>query len=375
MPSNNIDWNKLEEYLQGNRSLQLNDEEKALVQMMAEYDDKPSLLGAVASTNPQAAWESFYEKHISGSRKVKKLWYRSKWAAAAAIVGVLVTAAWLWLMPDQDQQQVTRRIVPRAVEKVTLVLPDNKRIELDSAGGSVQHGVVSIQFNAEAAQIDVQEGAEAATGYNTVLVPRGKKFKLTLEDGTLVWLNADSRFRFPAKFAKGERTVELEGEGYFEVTHTAARPFVVKYNDKSVRVLGTRFNINAYYASEAVTLLQGSIEWNGLNQSVVLQPGQQVQVSATQDVATRYVKAEDYILWIQNTLLLENKPVKHLFNDIERHYDVEIRYKGPIADSIKFSGAFEFPPTLDEMLSLLNSTGKVKAEKTENYVLVEQENR
>ncbi|HYE53950.1 MAG TPA: FecR domain-containing protein [Chitinophagaceae bacterium] len=375
MSTTNIDWEKLEKHLNGDHSLELNEEENAMAALMQELKSKPALLGAIAHTNPKAAWELFRTDRVQEAEKEKKpVWGWKRLAVAAVSAGIVITSAILWINYKTEPEATAQRIVSPNVDKVTLVLADNRRIELDSAKGSVQQGVVSISFDKDAAVFNASEKGDGVTGYNTVLVPRGKKFQLTLEDGTKIWLNSDSRFRFPVKFSAENRDVELEGEGYFEVAHAPKKPFVVSYRDKTVRVLGTRFNINAYSSSEAVTLLQGSIQWTGLEQSIILKPGQQVQVTAS-SVVTRSVQAEDYILWIRNTLLLEQKSIKNLFDDIARHYDVEIRYKGEVSDSIQFNGAFEFPPTLNEMLSLINSTGKVTAAKKENYVLIEQSSR
>jgi Fe2+-dicitrate sensor, membrane component len=373
MSSNNIDWEKLDNYLNGEHSLPLNEDELAMAQLMLELKANPALLGAAAHTNAKAAWELFQSREIKQEAE-PRWWNWKKLAAAAIAVGIVFTVG-LWLVNRNDEPQpVSDRIVTPAIDKVTLLLADNRKIELDTATASIQQGIVNISFEKEAAVFRAEKDGPETAGYNTILVPRGKKFRLTLEDGTRIWLNADSRLRFPARFAANKRHVELEGEGYFEVAHATEKPFTVSYKDKTVRVLGTRFNINAYHSSEAVTLLQGSIEWSGLQRNIVLQPGQQVQVQAS-GVNTRTVKAEDYILWIKNTLLLEQKTVKNLFDEIERHYDIEVRYKGQIPDSIQFNGAFEFPQTLHQMLSLINSTGKVTAIMKEHYVLVEQSDR
>lgn len=377
MSDKNIDWEKLEQYLAGDHGVVLNEDEQAMISLLAELKTKQAIVGAVANTNPKAAWELFRDNHMQEAIPVVRrmpAWKRL--AVAAAVIAVVTLGVLLLLDKKTQQPEMATRIVEPAIDKVTLLLPGNQKIELDSANGSIRQGVVNIDLGKESAVFSATENA-TTTAWNTILVPRGKKFQLTLEDGTKVWLNADSKLRFPVKFAGEARQVEMEGEGYFEVAHAATRPFTVNYGNKTVRVLGTRFNINAYGTEEAVTLLQGSIEWTGFDRAIQLQPGEQVQVrsSPTDAITTRQVKAEDYILWINNTLLLEQKSVQHLFNDIVRHYDVEVRYASTIPDSIKFNGAFEFPATLDQMLSLMNGTGKVKAEKRDHYVLVSLKTR
>src|SRR5690606_11476331 len=89
--------------------------------------------------------------------------------------------------------------------------------------------------------------------FNTITIPRGGQYQLTLPDGTKVWLNSSSSLRFPVSFVKNSRVVELEGEAYFEVAtlydpkdKTQRRPFLVKTASQQIEVLGTHFNVNAY---------------------------------------------------------------------------------------------------------------------------------
>ena len=82
--------------------------------------------------------------------------------------------------------------------------------------------------------------------YNTVITPRGTEYLLTLSDGSRVWLNSDSRLKFPVKFSKGTRRVELVGEGYFEVAKDTSSPFIVNSGKLEIKVTGTSFNIAAY---------------------------------------------------------------------------------------------------------------------------------
>src|SRR5690606_42004689 len=82
--------------------------------------------------------------------------------------------------------------------------------------------------------------------YNTIETPKGGIYRVTLPDGSKVWLNNASSISFPSSFDTDQRTVSIRGEVYFEVAHDARRPFRVHTAQQEIEVLGTQFNINAY---------------------------------------------------------------------------------------------------------------------------------
>jgi ferric-dicitrate binding protein FerR (iron transport regulator) len=106
----------------------------------------------------------------------------------------------------------------------------------------------------------VKSGAEVL--YAAFSVPRGgEQQAFVLADGSKIWLNAASTLRYPVNFGGDARTVELSGEGYFEVTGSAARPFHVRIKGAEIEVLGTHFNVKAYEdeSMSQTTLVDGAV--------------------------------------------------------------------------------------------------------------------
>lgn len=97
--------------------------------------------------------------------------------------------------------------------------------------------------------------------YNTLFIPRGGEYQITLADGTKVWMNSDSKLIFPVRFPGNKREVILEGEAYFEVAHDTTRPFYVKACGIDIRATGTAFNVMAYGNEPEckVTLVEGGV--------------------------------------------------------------------------------------------------------------------
>src|ERR1035437_9382206 len=109
---------------------------------------------------------------------------------------------------------------------------------------SVRHGHISVNQ----AYNEISSSVDAIT-------------KVSLPDGSNVWLNHSSTLKYPAMFLGDSRTVELTGEGYFEVAHNPQEPFVVKVEDIQIKALGTEFNILAYPDDDKIeiSLISGEV--------------------------------------------------------------------------------------------------------------------
>src|SRR5690606_11338540 len=99
--------------------------------------------------------------------------------------------------------------------------------------------------------------------YREVQTPRGDRSLTVLDDGTQVWLNANSTLRFATDFVAGNtREVFLDGEAFFDVVEDKSKPFIVHASGVSVEVLGTAFNVLSYDDDGVVetTLVRGKID-------------------------------------------------------------------------------------------------------------------
>ena len=117
----------------------------------------------------------------------------------------------------------------------------------------------------------------------SMATPRGRDCRLTLSDGTRVWLNGESELRFPSEFSGARREVWLRGEAFFEVTKDPQHPFVVTSDYYSATVLGTSFDARAYSPADAsVTLVEGSVRVSpaGSTSALVVTPGRMVTFGA-----------------------------------------------------------------------------------------------
>src|SRR5690606_290178 len=211
-----------------------------------------------------------------------------------------------------------------------------------------------------------------ATQMQTLTVPHGGTYQLTLPDGTNVWLNAASTLKYPGRFDDNERVVELEGEAYFSVSKIENKrtgktiPFKVLSAGQVVQVLGTEFNVLAYPDEPEVktTLVEGSVRIGTLpgNASVVLLPGEQSTVSTQGVVKKAKVSLKKEIAWKSDVFYFEKTSFAELMRQAGRWYGIEIRYTGDVPRA-SFSGVMSRRVSLKTLIEFLGeSTAKFTLE-------------
>ena len=219
-----------------------------------------------------------------------------------------------------------------------------------------------------------------------VITREGSRTNLYLPDGTRVWLNAASRITYARDFGgTAGREVTLSGEAFFDVTHNPAKPFVIHTTRVDIKVLGTSFNVKSYPAektTEAV-LVKGSIEvdiLNKTNKKVILKPNEKLIVDNDDSIALQPHKTlhqatnsiEVTILkpnyepttgtmietsWVDNKLIFQDEIFIDLARQMERWYDVKIRFTKPELEQLQFTGSFE-QETIKQALDVLKLTAK-----------------
>ncbi|MEO6230599.1 MAG: FecR domain-containing protein [Ferruginibacter sp.] len=297
------------------------------------------------------------------------------WAAASVIIIISSLSIYFFRNNNQPKQtelakastsnQNKNDILPGSAGAL-LTLANGSVIVLDSAGeGNVaSQGNTNILKAAGTVQYITQHGVtEAALTFNTMTTPRGRQFKLVLEDGTKVWLNAESSIHFPTVFGKKQRNVDITGEAYFEVAKNSNRPFTVSVNGMQVQVLGTHFNINAYGNEPEVrtTLLEGSVKVIKNNQMQMLVPGQQARLNNSNELSViKNVNTGEIVAWKDELFSFNDTDIKSLVRQISRWYDVELEFEiASNAQPLRFTGKISRNVPLSTLLKMLQLTGDV----------------
>lgn len=207
------------------------------------------------------------------------------------------------------------------------------------------------------------EQDEVALQNNTVTIPAGKSYNITLADGTKVFMYAGSRLTYPVAFSGKERRVYLEGEAYFKVTKDKLHPFVISTEKAEAKVLGTELNVACYKGEPChVALLTGSVLVSNKKESrsVKLVPGQGVTVNADAPLSICSESMDTYNYWLSGYIYYDDTALAEIAKSLGRWYNVNVVFDNEEMKSLKVRYFCQRNEPLERAVELLNSYGKFK---------------
>nr|WKN37274.1 FecR domain-containing protein [Tunicatimonas sp. TK19036] len=211
--------------------------------------------------------------------------------------------------------------------------------------------------------------------------------EVKLPDGSLAILNSNSQLRFKDHWQEDEvREVILEGEAYFSVKHTQQhQKFIVHSGDLIIEVLGTEFNVNNRRGDNKVMLEKGRVRLDMTQLpdvtatstqqplSLVMEPGELVQVSSSADVSRKIVNPEQYSSWTKNQLIFDNTSLAEIIKMIEDNYGYAVYTKGLDINELRFSGELH-SRDLNLLLSFLSEAFNLQISTTDKKIILAKNN-
>lgn len=291
---------------------------------------------------------------------------RITWFSAAAAVIVLISASW-WLLENslsskkQEVVAMAEHIVPGKHQAV-LITESGEELVLSASGiesWALGEGV-SVEYDSLRG-INYKLTERAVVSYHTLRVPKGAEYKLTLNDGTVVWLNSESELRYPTSFAGEKREVFLKGEGYFSVAHDENHPFIVVSSDIYTKVYGTEFNVRSYGEEDVfVTLVQGRVSVKKTEEGAeyTLSPGENARFVESMPEITK-VNVNRYIAWKDGYFYYENESLESIMDDLKRWYDFEVVYVGNKVRDYRFELWASRDSEISVITDLLMKTNRI----------------
>ncbi|MFI0429392.1 FecR family protein [Mariniflexile sp. HMF6888] len=276
----------------------------------------------------------------------------------------------------EDHIIVEHAIVPGS-NKAILTLEDGIQISLEEGSG-----YESDFARGSEKELVYQNSTSTKSNtvvYNYLTVPRGGQFFVKLSDGTKVWLNSESKLKYPVNFEEGKsRNVELlYGEAYFDVAHSEEHEgaeFRVISAGQEIEVLGTEFNVKAYQDEGSIytTLLKGSIALHSSNEYVeTLVPGQQAVLNkGSNNIIVSKVETSYEIAWRDGLFNFKNKSLEEIMKVLSRWYDVDVIFEDDNMKGILFNGQISKSQNIEKILSLIKNTNFINAYEIKNNKII-----
>ncbi len=320
---------------------------------MKEFDShkvKSMLLEAFAS-----------EKKAKKLKKLRQLIYYS---AAAVVLGIVTTTYFykvIFANKSIEESTIVNNTIKTGTDKATLTLEDGSVVTLEKDKIYKKDNVVC---NGKELVYNKDNKAKSVLTYNYLTIPRGGQFHLKLSDGTEVWLNSESKLKFPVAFVEGTtREVELiYGEAFFDVSpsteHKGAK-FKVLNKDQEVEVLGTEFNIKAYKDEDKIytTLVEGKVTVSNSSSKKYLIPNQQLIINLKNgDMTINAIDAYNEVLWTKGIFSFKGKTLKEIMTVMSRWYDVEVVFQNTELEKVRFNGVLSKNDNIKEILTIIKKT-------------------
>ena len=296
--------------------------------------------------------------------------------AAGVVLPLLAVVLWYGTRERiEDVSEQVASVIRHGGVKAELVLADGTTRILGSEVTDsllVQQGAnIVVQNQGVSYCVDSSVVEER---YNTLRVPRGGEYSITLSDGTIVYLNSESELRYPVNFVGRDRRVYLSGEAYFDVVQDEAHPFIVDMGNSSVRVLGTSFDVRAYADEDEVltTLVQGSVKFSAGKEFVTLEPGKQAVLGKSGSIETREVDTYLYTAWKEGVFAFKRQRLEEIMKVVARWYDVNIFWENVSQKEVTFTGKMKRYDDFSKVVEVLEMTGNTEVVIKENNIFIRE---
>lgn len=311
------------------------------------------LLSKIGCYDPGEGWQQVVRKR---NMRRNRRWWLVAAASVAILFGGLAVYRYSKIPVSLPLASEETSIYP-GKRMARLITPSGEAVLLDTLR---QTDTQQMKLHNDQGRVVIQAACGDANGdqpvYHCLEVPRGGEFSFLLPDSTTVFLNAESRLRFPDRFVPGsERIVYLSGEAYFDVKRDPRSPFLVCLEHSAVKVTGTSFNVKAYPddTNEATTLISGTVSMGigTTEQWIVLKPGEQGYYDATRKTLSQQtVDVNYYTAWKDGVFAFYRQPLEEVMKTLGCWYLFDTHYQNEALKSILYTGKINRHASIREVL-------------------------
>lgn len=322
-------------------------------QKWCDDERQNELLSKIGCYDPGEGWQQVVRKR---NMRRNRRWWLVAAASVAILFGGLAVYRYSKIPVSLPLASEETSIYP-GKRMARLITPSGETVLLDTLR---QTDTQQMKLHNDQGRVVIQAACGDANGdqpvYHCLEVPRGGEFSFLLPDSTTVFLNAESRLRFPDRFVPGsERIVYLSGEAYFDVKRDPRSPFLVCLEHSAVKVTGTSFNVKAYPddTNEATTLISGTVSMGigTTEQWIVLKPGEQGYYDATRKtLLLQTVDVNYYTAWKDGVFAFYRQPLEEVMKTLGCWYLFDTHYQNEALKSILYMGKINRHASIREVL-------------------------
>lgn len=192
----------------------------------------------------------------------------------------------------------------------------------------------------------------------------------TLPDGSVVTMNSHSTLIYPEKFTGKIRPVTMLGEAFFKVTPDKTKPFIIKVNGVTVRVVGTSFNIKSRNDKIQVIVETGIVNVSEKTKNINLSPGEKVLVTKKDGLlAKESIKGRLYNYYATHELVCDETPLHELVSSLNEVYGAHIVIGNKAIANLPITTVFK-DQSLDQVLLVISETFKIKVERGKKGIVL-----
>lgn len=299
-------------------------------------------------------------------RKQRRKRLYAVWGVAASVL----VAVLFWTLPEflsfNSFVASTHYVVPEE-QDIRLISDDNQVISMSDSSRIICNPQGEIEVNGKRQELTAQPEADT---FRQLVVPRGKRASVQLADGTVVWINSDTKVEFPVAFNGTKRQIKVDGEIYLEVAKNKEKPFVVSTPQFDVEVLGTKFGISSSLnKSQYVVLVEGAVQVHTLSgKTTRLKPSQLFGI----DKGGYFVRPVDpykYISWKDNVLYFKGEKLPDVLMRLAQQYAVDIDCNIDVCQ-VQFYGKLVMEEHIEDVLDNIAVLLPIKYEVRNNKIIV-----
>ena len=319
--------------------------------------------------------------------KARKLRLRCALTVAASIIIIMGFGFYFNEAPKEsitDFVKASDHIDIKNSDEIVLVLGQGENLEIDEQVTGINYSNTGEQVKiGDSKTIDQQAYRNNKLVYNTLLVPYGRRTKIKLSDGSMVWLNSGSKLVYPVVFKGSKREIYLEGEAIFDVAHNKSKPFIVISQNQEIEVLGTVFGVTSYLDENTINtvLKSGSVQISYHNDSSARAISDKMKISPgtiasynkkNKGIVSEKVNVDNYFSWRDGVLVFKNNDLQFIMKRLSRYYNMDIEISKTILskDNETFSGYLDLNEDLNKVIENIKESTNMSYTFIDNKIII-----